>query len=786
MRNFKNIQLGKLVMITVMALAATACQQDDIIEQYNPKSQGDYISFHIQRGWDFEQDSRSAGTQYGEHTSDNNLVSEDNSESMKMGIYQQPIETWFTGASSRGTMIQAADFSEFMAFCYKTKDNVTEEHFTSYHHIRSNTAGDDDAGWEKPVGDENPNGYYWPGADYTCSFFGISMSDGKLTDTNSGTSVYNNVTTKTNTAGQIIGFDYTVPALAVNQPDIMVAAANNIPGDGKQGVSLEFKHILTAVNVKVGVKPGKDAMPNGKIKSIKFKNIYGKATYSIESKTWEGFRQWAFGDGTSTGGTGIGLQEYSVALGDGYATNGITGNTSITTANATFMMLPQSLPSNAVIEIEYLHDGTETPVKLSAPIGGSSWNMGVETNYLINISPDNNLMFVSAITPKDAHYIMVDFNIKAQNLSSAGWTMTAEASDGSAVTLRTDLTELQQQGYWTVNERGNQSITKTSSGTEVKVWAFVEENLGSTDRTITLKLYNAQTSELADTKTFIQLCMSSARSERLQETGEVPWGFKWDRKVTYHAKPHFELTWDLVKNLFAAILFRNIGENIKEQYPDAVESGVLTVTPNYESFEILWTTLGPYNTSTDIIIDYGKLDNLGTIAQSDNDGLTNTDGLYYFKGIASISDLETLLDNEKAGFAANAVTKNEEGSLTDNSYISNFAAKSCVMKNKFYAEEKTVEEEGGSRTYYVPVLTSEETANTTDNFDYLNWYLPASTEYAGINTAEGNGAYKLDGVYWTSTAKDDDNVNSYTYTSGTGIGTDDRMVPHLVRCKRKQ
>ena len=783
MRNFKNIQLGKLVMITVMALAATACQQDDIIEQYDPKPQGDYISFHIQRGWDFEQDSRSAGTQYGEHTSDNNLVSEDNSESMKMGIYQQPIETWFTGASSRGTMIQAADFSEFMAFCYKTKDNVTEEHFTSYHHIRSNTAGDDDAGWEKPVGDSNPNGYYWPGADYTCSFFGISMSDGKLTDTNSGTSVYNNVTTKTNTAGQIIGFDYTVPALAVNQPDIMVAAANNIPGDGKQGVSLEFKHILTAVNVKVGVKPGKDAMPNGKIKSIKFKNIYGKATYSIESKTCEGFRQWAFGDGTATGGTGIGLQEYSVDLGDGYATNGITGNTSITTANATFMMLPQSLPSNAVIEIEYLHDGTETPIKLSAPIGGSSWNMGVETNYLINISPDNNLMFVSAITPKDAHYIMVDFNIKAQNLSSAGWTMTAEASDGSAVTLRTDLTELQQQGYWTVNERGNQSITKTSSGTEVKVWAFVEENLGSTDRTITLKLYNAATNELADTKTFTQLCMSSARSERLQETGEVPWGFKWDRKVTYHAAP----TWSgsnlgtILKNLFAAVLFNSIGQDVADQYPDAVDNEVLTVKPNYS--RILFWDL---NTSTDIIIDYGKLDNLDTTAQDKTDGLSNTNGLYYFNGIASISDLETLLDNEKAGFAESAISKKEEGTLTDNSYINNFAAKSCVMKNKFYAEPKTVEEDGGSRTYYVPVLSSEETANTTDNFNYLNWYLPASTEYAGINTAEGTGAYKLDGVYWTSTAVADDNVNSYIYTPATGEGTDDRMTPHLVRCKRKQ
>ena len=794
MKNVKNIQFGKLAMIAAIAFMATSCQQDEVLDQYDPKPQGEIISFHIQRGWDFDKISRSTGTQYGEHISDNNLLSEDNSESMKMGVYQQPIDSWFGGANSRGTMIQSADFSEFLAFGYKTKTEngtatTTPIFVSSYHDITNNkTDKTDDAGWEKPVGTgKDANGYYWPGSDYTCSFFGISMSDGKLTDTTSGTSVYNNVTTKKNTAGQIIGFDYTVPALAVNQPDIMVAAANNIPGDGSsESVSLDFKHILTAVNVKVGVKTGETTMPNGKITSIKFKNIYGKGTYSVETNAWSGFREWANGDGTA-GSTGIGLQEYSVDLGDeGYKTNGITQNTQINTVNATFMMLPQSLPSNAVIEIEYLHDGYETPVKLSAPIGGSSWNMGVETNYLINISPDNNLMFVSAITPKDAHYIMVDFNIKAQDLTE-GWKMKASASDGSSVTLRTELTDLQSQGYWTVNERGEPTITKTTSGTEVKVWAFVEENLGSTDRTITLELYNAATNELADTKTFTQLCMSSARSERLQETGEVPWGFKWDRKVTYHAAPYIDwnnVSWNNIgntlKNLFAAVLFNSIGQDIAKKYPDAVETGVLTVKPHEIWFLI---TINDY---TDITIDYGKLDNLGTIAQSDNDGLTNTDGLYYFKGIASISDLETLLDNEKAGFAANAVTKKEEGTLTDNSYISNFAAKSCIMKNKFYAEQKTVEEDGGSRTYYVPVLSSEETASKTDNFNYLNWYLPASTEYAGINTAEGTGAYKLDGVYWTSTAVADDNVNSYIYTSGTGEDTDDRMTPHLVRCKRKQ
>lgn len=794
MENIKNIQFGKLAMIAAIAFMATSCQQDEVLDQYAPKPQGEMISFHIQRGWDFDKISRSTGTQYGEHISDNNLVSEDNSESMKMGVYQQPIGSWFGGANSRGTMIQSADFSEFLAFGYKTKTEngtatTTPIFVSSYHDIENNTTNsNEDAGWEKPVGTgENANGYYWPGSDYTCSFFGISMSDGKLTDTTSGTSVYNNVTTKTNTAGQIIGFDYTVPALAVNQPDIMVAAANNIPGDGSSSVSLDFKHILTAVNVKVGVKTGETTMPNGKITSIKFKNIYGKGTYSVETNAWSGFREWANGDGTA-GSTGIGLQEYSVDLGDaGYTTNGITQNTQVNTVNATFMMLPQSLPSNALIEIEYLHAGTATPITLTAPIGGSSWNMGVEINYLINISPNQDLMFTSAITDKDAHYIMVDFNIKAQNLSTSGWKMEASASDGSSVTLRTELTDLQLQGYWTENQRGEPIITSTASGNEVKVWAFVEENLGSTNRTITLKLYNAATNELADTKIFTQLCMSSARSERLQETGEVPWGFKWDRKVTYHAAPSLSGTsiGAILKNLFAAVLFNSIGKDIAEKYPDAVNSGVLTVTPKYQDIW-LFVTIPDVHVSTDIIIDYGKLDNLGTIAQSEDNGLANTDGLYYFKGIASISDLETLLDNEKAGFSNSAITKKEEGTLTDNSYINNFAAKSCVMKNKFYAEQKTVEEEGGSRTYYVPVLSSEETASETDNFNYLNWYLPASTEYAGINTAEGTGAYKLDGVYWTSTAVADDNVNSYIYTPGTGEGTDDRMTPHLVRCKRIQ
>lgn len=761
MKTIKSIWTDKLALIMAMALTATACQQDDIIDSIDVKPQGEYINFNIERGWDYDVISRGSDTEYGSHISDHNLTTADQSESIEMSAWQQSIDSWFDGTDSRGTMIAQANFNEFMAFGYKTKDGTTTQIFNTYHKK-------DGAMWEQPkgaAGSENENGYYWPGADYTCNFFGIAMSDNKLTNE----SFYSNVTTTANGDGQIVSFDYTVPNAAIDQPDIMVASSGVVAGDGSQGATLNFKHILTAVNIKVGT-----TMQNGTIQSITFKNIYGKGRYTIGSSTWSNFREFAD------------TRDFSVNLdAAGFSTTTNMGEDAkkITQGSTTLMMLPQTLRNDAAIEIEFLHSGASKAIKLTASIGGSSWGMGLETNYLINISPNNDLMFTSAIAEVDAHYVIVPFTIKAQNLSK-GWKMTASASDGTTVTLRDNLTTLQSQGYWTVNERGESTLTSTVGGDAVSVYAFVEENLSTnSNRTITLELANAANNVVVASKTFTQLCMSAVRSERKEETSYVPWGFKWDRKVTYHAAPSLSGSnlSTILKNVFAAVLFNSIGEDIVEKYPEAKNSGVLTINKSYSKF-LLWDV----HSATDIVIDYAKLDNLGTTAQSEIDGSNNTDGLYYFNGIASISDLETLLDTEKSGFAASAVTKSTTGSLTDNSYITDFAAKSCVMKNKFYAEKKTVDEDGGTREYFVPVLSSNETASTTDNFSYLNWYLPASGEYQGIYDTEKDGSYALNGVYWTSTAVANDNANSYIYTPGTGIDKDDRMKTYLVRCKRKQ
>ena len=761
MKNIKNIQFGKLAMIAAIAFMATSCQQDEVLDQYDPKPQGETISFHIQRGWDYDKISRSTGTQYGEHISDNNLVSEDNSESMKMGVYQQPIDSWFGGANSRGTMIQSADFSEFLAFGYKTKTEngtatTTPIFESSYHDIGNNTTNStEDAGWEKPVGTgENANGYYWPGSDYTCSFFGISMSDGKLTDTNSGTSVYNNVTTKKNTAGQIIGFDYTVPALAVNQPDIMVAAANNIPGDGSSSVSLDFKHILTAVNVKVGVKTGETTMPNGKITSIKFKNIYGKGTYSVETNTWSGFREWANGDGTA-GSTGIGLQEYSVDLGtEGFSTNNINQTTKLNANNATLMMLPQTLHSDAAVVIEYLHE-KGTTATISAPLGGMNWPMGKEVNYLISISPAGDLMFTSSVPAIDAHYVIVPFTISntpGPNVNNKNWRMTAKFSNEDAATnihLRTELSTLQAQGYWTDNEFGSDddnNITRSTQGKNINVYAFIPENNSTTSRDVELTLYAGSSDKAAASMKFTQLGLNDQNGERIEETGYVPWGFSWDSDTS--------VEYTIGYSTFVTAIQRLIAE-IYELFTDGLIS----------------SSGGLFGSNLKITIHLNKVptDNLGV--NDEDSGYENTKTIYGYKGLDSIEDLVNTI-KEWGG-------KITQGEMPQNP--SEYAARSCIMKNKF----KKITRNNGSESEDYPILESnDDLYDGNETFDYFVWYLPAMNEYELLDGAEGDGTYKLEGEYWTSTAPQGNNAEAYKYTAGTGSSLENRNEFLKVRCMR--
>lgn len=755
MKKIKNIRLGKVALFVAMAFTATACQQDEIIEQAKPMPQGEYISFHIQRGWDYDEISRSADNEYGNHLSDHILASDSQGESIQMSAYQQPIDTWFN-AESRGTMIEKAAFNEFMAFGYQTKDGTTTQIFNTYH-----KKGENATMWEKPVdttaGSENANGYYWPGADYTCSFFGIAMSDGKLTTQD----FYSNVTTTTNDAGQIVSFDYTVPDAAIDQPDIMVASSGNVAGDGSQGATLNFKHILSAINIKVGTDNVSDNITSITINSITFNNIYAKGAYTIATGAWTNTVFYSvtksfkvdFNGLTSGEGTYTGFKDN-----DGELMNG-TG--------ATLMLLPQTLRNDATITVSYKLNNTT--YSATANIGGNVWEAGKAINYVLNIDNSDGIEFLTQDSYQDAHYIILPLNIKYQFGSTSKPTATLRAIDVATgetadwVQFRSSLVEVENDGWWAdpnnvwnVDDNENTADTKNTTAyartntlnftAAGQYFAFLTENTGDTNRQVRFELVEGDI--VQDEITITQLCPTwngVKGCERIEEGEPLPWGYSWklnEGQTEYKTTITVPAGFLGLTRLWAIFIYYLYGQ-------PATFEGSGKYTFDYTSF-------------------INGMSNSETGAGSSENGLGNTTYMFNYSGGGSMTGLYSYFVNS-LGATINSSTF-EGISYTE------YATKEALKKNKVRVNiaKNTTNE------MHNPIIE----ATRTDL-----WYLPATGEVStlqnnenmiqGVETKMNNGD-----IFWTSTAAEA--PNAYSYTFGGNTQEEDRDNAHRIRAIRQK
>ena len=191
--------------------------------------------------------------------------------------------------------------------------------------------------------------YFWPGGGRKVRFFAYAPYGGSgvvLSD-------------KTKAGAPTIR--YTVPAAVAGQNDLLVAAPAAMDGAASATASLPFEHVLTAVRFVTG-----DDVLAGKITKITLKGVYGSATLAMGASEWGDY-----------GTTATFAQSCSVDV-DGSA------DQEITSAKATFMMLPQTLPAGASIEIAYMDDLTSTQRTLTASIGGAEWPMGKTVTYRIS------------------------------------------------------------------------------------------------------------------------------------------------------------------------------------------------------------------------------------------------------------------------------------------------------------------------------------------------------------------------------------------------------------------
>ena len=507
---------------------------------------------------------------------------------------------------------------------------------------------------------------------------------------------------------------YTVPADLSKQRDLVAAATgyNASPAGGVCApVSLQFKHLCTAVVVKTGA-----TMAPGTIKSVTVTNVRNSGTYDMLRSAW------TLNNATTS---------YTVS--SNMATGSTTAEgTKLNADDATFMLLPQTLGAESKLEVMFHDNISGRDRLLTASLNGAEWPMGKTVTYRLSITPEYELEFTSEPQVQDAHYVIYPIKIKVDPGLTGGWKLK---STSPKVTLRKNLTELEEVGYWIEEDRGTQTIEGTESG-DITVYAFLEENVTNAERDVVLELSPKGFPSATPAKfTIRQLCPSwnadGLGCERI-EGKKYQWGFLWgDNMKMVYTVPGW-----ILKKWWVEI--------------------VLTWFNDYGKY--ITVDRDSWSTSFRVTIDFNKIPS-PNVAKSPTDGIKNSSELYNFNGISDVSALIKRLENW--------------GGTTNQTFPLNpteFAVRAAVMKNKFNKEVQT----SGTETIERPILKDEN----------LVWYLPAKDEFSTLVDDE----YPLQGNYWTSTASDiaEDDENAYKYILNSGASLEKRTTLLNVRAVRKR
>ena len=507
---------------------------------------------------------------------------------------------------------------------------------------------------------------------------------------------------------------YTVPADLSKQRDLVAAATgyNASPAGGVCApVSLQFKHLCTAVVVKTGA-----TMAPGTIKSVTVTNVRNSGTYDMLRSAW------TLNNATTS---------YTVS--PNMATGSTTAEgTKLNADDATFMLLPQTLGAESKLEVMFHDNISGRDRLLTASLNGAEWPMGKTVTYRLSITPEYELEFTSEPQVQDAHYVIYPIKIKVDPGLTGGWKLK---STSPKVTLRKNLTELEEVGYWIEEDRGTQTIEGTESG-DITVYAFLEENVTNAERDVVLELSPKGFPSATPAKfTIRQLCPSwnadGLGCERI-EGKKYQWGFLWgDNMKMVYTVPGW-----ILKKWWVEI--------------------VLTWFNDYGKY--ITVDRDSWSTSFRVTIDFNKIPS-PNVAKSPTDGIKNSSELYNFNGISDVSALIKRLENW--------------GGTTNQTFPLNpteFAVRAAVVKNKFNKEVQSA----GTETIERPILKDEN----------LVWYLPAKDEFSTIVDDE----YPLQGNYWTSTASDisEDDENAYKYILNSGASLEKRTTLLNVRAVRKR
>lgn len=196
------------------------------------------------------------------------------------------------------------------------------------------------------------------------------------------------------------------------------------------------------------------------------------------------------------------------------------------------MMLPQTLPAGA--EVEVVFTGTNGDRLLTASIAGTECTMGTTITYKLSITPEYDIEIEVPTDAQDTHYISFPIEVNVKDYDGK-WTLTSNLPND--VFFTQTLTDLQEQGYWIDDDKGQNTISSTGSGSFI-YQVYVTENIGDNIRNLQFQVTPDNVAGATPTTATVQqLCPSwngNIGCERIEDE-TYPWGFLWDSdmKIKY-------------------------------------------------------------------------------------------------------------------------------------------------------------------------------------------------------------------------------------------------------------
>src|SRR5574344_618954 len=281
---------------------------------------------------------------------------------------------------------------------------------------------------------------FWPGDRKKCAFFAYAPYHAV------GLSKFNSNGWAT--------FHYSVPLNAVQENDLLVTKNDistgtsdygniDVPGNFNKPESITFDHACTAVRFAIG-----NQMAPGIIKKIRICNVYGTGKYNYQTKSWSNV------DSLKTFTL---TQDFEVKSGE--------HNKLLNNDDNIFMMIPQTVPMDATIEVT-VDDGSLHTIK--AYIDDDKWEKGYTVTYYLSTQKVDN-SYVLSIAPASGN-IACTGGTKAVTVNSY-----KQSYYGSQIAVP-----------WTASysyDDPNEGTSATYSKSTAVVPGFVESGKGSTTTT---------------------------------------------------------------------------------------------------------------------------------------------------------------------------------------------------------------------------------------------------------------------------------------------------------------